>query len=119
MTEPMIPVAEIPEPEFWAALKPLLDLIGTTPLHQYGEPALTISRDPDTLRVHVRFHATVESLEDALHVTWPIVPTGDSPFDQLAYDVDVVVVPEPGRDPVAELWSGPYPKATPANESGV
>jgi hypothetical protein len=119
MSDRLIPPAEIPEPKFWAALKPLLDLLGTTPFHQYDEPGLSIalSRDPDTLRMHVRFKAVVE--DPAAESPWPIVATGDGPHDELAYDVDVVVVPEPGVDLVAELWPGPYPKGTPANESGV
>lgn len=116
----MIPVAEIPEGKFWAALMPLYELLNTTPMHVYDseDGGITITRDPDSMRVHVRFKHVVED-RDA-ETPWPITTTGDGPHDELAYDVNVEVVPTPGTpDPVAALWPGAFCKGVPAHESGV
>lgn len=125
MSDPMIPVASVRESDFWAALKPLLDLLNTTPLHQFADAGITIRRDPDTLRMRVHFqHAVAEvPVAGITAAAWPIVEVtdGEHPeFDELAYDVDVIVEPTPGApDPVHALWPGPFPKSTPARESGV
>ena len=119
-TKPMIPVTEVTEADFWAAMKPLYDLLGTTPMHVFDDPAgegvaLSISRDDD-LQIHVRFKTVVED-RDA-ESPWPIGTTGDGETDELTYGVDVVVKTGP-TDVIAELWPGSYAKGTPAHKSGV
>lgn len=115
----MIPVAEVPESDFWAALKPLYDLLNTTPLHQFADVGMVIDRDPDTMRMRVRFQHVVEEPLGEPYEPWPVVEVGEGEFAELAYDVDVVVVPEPGVDPVRVLWAADRPKGTPVHESGA
>lgn len=96
---------EFTEGQFWAACRPLFDLLDITPMHTYDWPRA--ERTADGL-LTVKFRKVVEP--DKPREGWPVVAHGEQPETaEWAYEVNIAALPSGGPE---DVWGDQYPTAS-------